>query len=260
MIHKKRKFWAGSGGGKCPLSTPPDTAPVCSYSNSSTDMGCLESDDPNSQLASSGRLNHSPPQKEECQGPCMSPTSGTTSTNASTSSTATHTKEYAGRLQQCNVFGNTTKSHFPLLRLKRNQPCFEGGGHKTLHHHVLQPKHSVMYWPRVGELEPKYRIKMRTAIHQRITWSTTRTPRTLGRVLNDYLNPNTSSMKIVSWNCKGVGNKAFHTYAHELYQILIIVESRIVDDRAQAVIDTFPYFHSQRVGSIVKAHLVGKTI
>ena len=147
---KKENFGQGQGGGKCPLSTSPDSAPVCSYSNSSTDMGCLESDDPNSQLASSGRLNHSLPQKEECQGPCMSPTSGTTSTNASTSSTATHTEEYAGRLQQCNVFGNTTRSHFPLLRLKRNQPCFEGGGHKTLHHHVLQPKHSVMYWPRVG--------------------------------------------------------------------------------------------------------------
>ena len=116
---------------------------ICLYSNPSMDVGCLESDDPNSQLASSGRLNHSPLPKEERQVPCTSPTSGTTSMKASTSSTATHTEEYARRLQQCNVSGNTAKSHFSLLRLKRNQPRSEGGGGKTLHHHVLQPKSSI---------------------------------------------------------------------------------------------------------------------
>lgn len=116
---------------------------ICWYSNPSTDMGCLESDDPNSQLASSGRLNHSPLPKEERQVPCTSPTSGTASMNASTSSTATHIEEYARRLQQCNVSGNTVRGHFSLLRLKRNQPRSEGGGGKTLHHHVLQPKSSI---------------------------------------------------------------------------------------------------------------------
>ena len=74
---------------------------------------------------------------------------------------------------------------------------------------------SVTYWPRLGELEPMYRIKTMTATHQCIT-PTTRTPRTFGRVTNDYLNPNTSSMKIV----------------------------------AQAVIDTLLYSHSQKVDPI----------
>lgn len=45
------------------------------------------------------------------------------------------------------------------------------------------------------------------------------------------------------------------THAHELYrqhhpQIMIIVEPRIVDDHAQAVIDTLPYSHSQKVDPI----------
>ena len=59
-------------------------------------------------------------------------------------------------------------------------------------------------------------------------------------------------MKIVAWNCQGARNEAFCTHAHELYhlhrsQILIIVEPRIAGERAQAVIDSLPYSHSQRV-------------
>ena len=50
----------------------------------------------------------------------------------------------------------------------------------------------------------------------------------------------THHIKIVGWNCQGVGNEAFRTHAHELYrlhrpQILIIVEPRIADEHAQAV-------------------------
>ncbi|KAK4593216.1 hypothetical protein RGQ29_017379 [Quercus rubra] len=94
-----------------------------------------------------------------------------------------------------------------------------------------------------------------TATHQCFTRSTARTPRTFGRVVNDYLNPNTSSMKIVAWNYEGTGNEAFCTHAHEIYrqhhpQIMIIVEPHIADDHAQAVTDTLPYSHSQRVDPV----------
>nr|POE96089.1 hypothetical protein CFP56_23461 [Quercus suber] len=114
---------------------------------------------------------------------------------------------------------------------------------------------SAMYWPRLSELEPLYRIKTMIATHPCITQSTARTPRTFRRVPNDYLNPNTTSMKLAAWNCQGARNEAFQTHAHEIYhqhcpQILIIVEPRIADDRAHADIDTLPYSHSQRVDPI----------
>ena len=113
---------------------------------------------------------------------------------------------------------------------------------------------SATYWARLGELESMYRIKTMTTRHQCIIRSTVRTPRTLG-VPNDYLNPNSSSMKLVPWNYQGPGNVAFCNHAHELYcshrpQILIIVEPHIAEDWAQTVIDTLPYSHSQRVDSI----------
>ena len=59
---------------------------------------------------------------------------------------------------------------------------------------------------------------------------------------------------------KGVGSREkiftpFHNHVHELYrrhhpQILIIVKPCIAKDRAQAVIDTLPYSHSQRIDLI----------
>ena len=47
----------------------------------------------------------------------------------------------------------------------------------------------------------------------------------------------THHIKIVGWNCQGVGNEAFRTHAHELYrlhrpQILIIIEPKIADEHA----------------------------
>ena len=69
---------------------------------------------------------------------------------------------------------------------------------------------------------------------------------------NDYLNPHTSSIKMISWNCQGAGSVTFRNHAYELHcrhrpNILIIIEPRIVEARAQAVINTFPYDHSRRV-------------
>ena len=57
---------------------------------------------------------------------------------------------------------------------------------------------------------------------------------------------------MIVWNCQGAGNVAFWNPAYELHlkhrpQILIIVEPRIVEERAQAVIDTLLYTHSRRV-------------
>nr|POF24584.1 putative ribonuclease h protein [Quercus suber] len=59
-------------------------------------------------------------------------------------------------------------------------------------------------------------------------------------------------MKMIAWNCQGVGNEMFRSHAYKLHRrhrlnILIIIKPRIVEARAQAVIDTLPYSHSQRV-------------
>ena len=92
----------------------------------------------------------------------------------------------------------------------------------------------------LGKLEPMYHIKTTTVRHQCLTRSAARTLMTQG-VLNDYLNPNTSSMKIIAWNCQGAGIVTFRNHAYELHrrhrpQILIIVEPRIAEEWAQAVI------------------------
>ena len=50
---------------------------------------------------------------------------------------AIHVDEHVGRLRQCDVSRSTARSHFLLFRSKQNQHRFEGGGGKTLHHHVL---------------------------------------------------------------------------------------------------------------------------
>ena len=59
-------------------------------------------------------------------------------------------------------------------------------------------------------------------------------------------------MKMIAWNCQGAGSVAFCTHAYKLHRrhrldILIIVEPRIAEGRAQAVIDTLSYIHSRRV-------------
>ena len=59
-------------------------------------------------------------------------------------------------------------------------------------------------------------------------------------------------MKMIAWNCQGAGNEMFSNHAYELHlrhrpNMLIIIEPRISEDRAQAVIDTLPYTHSQCV-------------
>ena len=55
-------------------------------------------------------------------------------------------------------------------------------------------------------------------------------------------------MKMIVWNCQGVGSVTFRNHAYELHRwhcpnILIIIEPRIVEARAQAVINTLPYDH-----------------
>ena len=59
-------------------------------------------------------------------------------------------------------------------------------------------------------------------------------------------------MKMIAWNCQGLDSVTFCNHAYELHrrhrpQILIIVEPRIVEERAQAVINTLPYTHSWQV-------------
>ena len=74
----------------------------------------------------------------------------------------------------------------------------------------------------------------------------------IGGVPNDYLNPNTSLMKMIAWNYQGAGSITFRNHAYELQRrhrpnILIIIEPRIAKAKAQAVINTFPYTHSRHV-------------
>ena len=52
---------------------------------------------------------------------------------------------------------------------------------------------SVTHWERLGELDRMYCIKTTTTRHQCLTRSTT------WGFPNDYLNPNTSSKKIIAW-------------------------------------------------------------
>ena len=71
-------------------------------------------------------------------------------------------------------------------------------------------------------------------------------------VPNDYLNPNTSSMKMIAGNCQGASSVTFRNHAYELHrrhrpEIMIILEPRIAKERAQAVINTLPYNHSRLV-------------
>ena len=59
-------------------------------------------------------------------------------------------------------------------------------------------------------------------------------------------------MKMIAWNCQGAGNEMFSAHAYELHrrhrpEMLIIIEPRISEDRAQTVIDSLPYTHSHRV-------------
>ena len=59
-------------------------------------------------------------------------------------------------------------------------------------------------------------------------------------------------MKMIAWNCQGAGNEMFRAHAYELHcwhrlNILIIIEPRIAETRAQGVIDTLLYSHSSRV-------------
>ena len=154
----------------------------------------------------------------------------------SASPSTTHAEEYVGKVRAIFHFLDLSKINLALWKE-------EAKFYITMFSNQSLPFIvSITYWLRLGELEPMYRIKTMIATHQCITWTTVRTPRTFERVPNDYLNPNTSSMKMVAWNCQGVGNEAFHTHAHKLYhlycpQILIIVESHIADNHAQVVID-----------------------
>ena len=74
----------------------------------------------------------------------------------------------------------------------------------------------------------------------------------IGGVPNDYLNPDTSSMKMIAWNCQEAGSVTFRNHAYELHRrhhpnIMIIIEPCIAEARAQAVINILPYTHSRRV-------------
>ena len=95
---------------------------------------------------------------------------------------------------------------------------------------------SVTHCVRLSEIDPLYRLKTTSARHQCLNHLVTRNSRTWG-VPDDYLNPNSSSMKMIAWNCQGTSSVAFRNHAYELHRrhrpyILIIVEPRIAEERA----------------------------
>ena len=113
---------------------------------------------------------------------------------------------------------------------------------------------SGTHWARIGDVEALYRIMTTTARHQCLPLPTAGNPSTW-EAPNESLSPFSTSMKMIAWNCQGTGNEMFRAHAYELHRrhrldILIIIEPRIVDVRAQGVIDTLPYTHSQRVDPI----------
>ena len=110
---------------------------------------------------------------------------------------------------------------------------------------------SAMHWARLGDVEALYRIMTTTARHQGLSLTTVRTPLTW-EVPNEPPIRSASAMKMIAWNCQGAGNEMFRAHAYELHRrhrpnILIIIEPRIAEARAQEVIDTLPYSHSCRV-------------
>ena len=110
---------------------------------------------------------------------------------------------------------------------------------------------SGTHWARLGDVEALYRIMTTTARHQGFSLPTARTPSTW-EVSNESLTPFATSMKMIAWNCQGIGNEMFRAHAYELHRrhrpnILIIIEPRIAEVRAQGVINTLPYSHSCRV-------------
>ena len=48
-----------------------------------------------------------------------------------------------GEFNQCGVNRTSAQSHFSISWPKRNQHCAAGGGSKTAHHHVFQPKPTI---------------------------------------------------------------------------------------------------------------------
>ena len=113
---------------------------------------------------------------------------------------------------------------------------------------------SGTHWARLGDVEALYRIMTTTVRHQCLPLPTAGNPSTW-EAPNESLSPFSTSMKMIAWNCQGAGNEMFRAHAYELHRrhrldILIIIEPRIVDVRAQGVIDTLPYTHSQRVDPI----------
>ena len=75
------------------------------------------------------------------------------------------------------------------------------------------------------------------------TQTAAKTPMTWG-VPNDYLNPNTSSMKMIAWKCQEAGSVTFCNHAYELHcrhrpEILIILEPRIAEERLKQLLILF---------------------
>ena len=92
------------------------------------------------------------------------------------------------------------------------------------------------HWARLGDIKALYRINTTTARHQCLPPPTARTSPSWG-VQNDSHTPYSSSMKMIAWNCQGVGNEMFSNLAYVLHRrhrpdMLIIIKPPISEDRA----------------------------
>lgn len=110
-------------------------------------------------------------------------------------------EERPGESSQCGVTETSAQSLFHFLNLSKNNITLWEEEPKLYIIMYSSPSlpfvMSATHWAQLGELEPIYKIRTTTASHQCVTWPAVRLSRTWG-VPNDYLNPNTSSMKMIS--------------------------------------------------------------
>ena len=193
---------------------------LCDNPSAPTSYDSMESDDPHPQSTTSPRATLSNSTSEANQGACPSLVH-----NASLPSPTGQTKGYPGELWQCDVSGASARSHFLLSGLKRSKHHTEGRGTKVIHHHVLQPKptihrvHHVLGKARrartnVQDQDNDSEASMHYSVHNKDFGGLWGSPVII-------LIPNSSSMKLVAWNCQGASVGTREGWVNQSHHLVI---------------------------------------
>ena len=178
----------------CPnTSSPPD------------DIG-MESSDPNFEPANATRTttptNFCSTATDSC--PSVPPGAPLSSTSRASTSPTSLIEKNPGNLVQCELHGPTAHSHFPLLGSQRNKHSTAGRRAQLIHNNVLKPKTTIC---RFRHTLGQARRSGSNVLYQDHN-SEASMPSSICSeglddrgALNDYLNPYTSSMKMIAWNC-----------------------------------------------------------